>query len=101
MNFNIGDYVSRNSYNNDIVFQIIDIDGDVAILYGVDVRLCADSLINDLKLEKNIKNENDEELLNRFDEVGLNRNQYFYLPGKIVHLDGCNTLCKSNKTLIK
>lgn len=94
MNFNIGDYVSRNSYNNDIIFQIIDIDGDIAILYGVDVRLCADSLIKDLKLEKNIKVTNDDEILNRFDEIGLDRNQYFYLPGKIVHLDSDGNFLK-------
>ena len=29
--FNIGDYVTRNSYNNDIVFRIIDIKNDIYI----------------------------------------------------------------------
>ena len=86
MKFSIGDFVSRNSYSNDIIFQIIDINGDIAVLYGVDVRLCADSLISDLKLEKNVK-ANDEDLLSRFEEKYLDRSQYFYLPGKIVHLD--------------
>ena len=28
MNFKIGDFVTRNSYNNDIVFRIVDIDGE-------------------------------------------------------------------------
>ena len=27
--FNIGDYVTRNSYNNDIVFKIIGIENDI------------------------------------------------------------------------
>ena len=48
MLFNIGDLVSRDSYHNDIVFEIVDIENDVAILRGVDVRLCADSLLTDL-----------------------------------------------------
>ena len=100
MNFQVGDLVTRNSYNNDILFEIIDIDNDVAILNGVDVRLCADSLLSDLKKANKSKN-NDDEIIDRFDENMLDRNQYFYLPGKIVHLDGCNALCKLNKTLIK
>ena len=93
MSFQVGDLVTRNSYNNDILFQIIDIDNDVAILYGVDVRLCADSLISDLKKESRSE-ENDDELLNRFDENILDRNQYFYLPGKIVHLDSDKNFLK-------
>ena len=44
----IGDYVSRNSYNNDTIFKIVDIKNDVAILKGVDIRLFADSNIDDL-----------------------------------------------------
>ena len=87
MFFNIGDLVTRNSYNNDIVFKIIDIDNDIAILKGIDIRLCADSKINDLKKANNIKN-NDDELLNRFSDNHLNRDEFFYLPGKILHIDG-------------
>ena len=49
MLFNIGDLVTRNSYNNDVVFKIIDIDNDIAILKGVNIRLCADSKLDDLK----------------------------------------------------
>ena len=86
MNFQIGDLVTRNSYNNDVVFQIVDIDNDIALLNGIDVRLCADSLITDLKKASKLKND-DDEMLNRFGENTLDRNQYFYLPGKVVHLD--------------
>ena len=32
MNFRIGDYVTRNSHNNDIVFQIISINGNTIYL---------------------------------------------------------------------
>ena len=88
MSFNIGDYVSRNSYNNDTVFKIIDIDNNIAYLKGVNIRLEADSNIEDLKKveESEIKND-DKSFLDRF-EVNLNRDEYFYLPGKVVHIDG-------------
>ena len=33
--FNVGDYVTRKSYNNDIIFKIIDIKGDIYYLKGV------------------------------------------------------------------
>ena len=44
--FQIGDMVSRKSYNHDIVFSIIKIENDIAILRGVDLRLYADSNIS-------------------------------------------------------
>ncbi len=88
MLFNIGDLVSRNSYHNDIIFEIVEIEDDVAILRGVDVRLCADSLLSDLKKVQNIKNNNDDDMmLERFTDINLDRNQYFYIPGRITHLD--------------
>lgn len=87
MLFNVGDLVTRNSYQNDVVFKIIEIDNDIAILKGINMRLCADSLISDLKKAEDVKND-DLEMLNRFGEDALNRNEYFYLPGKILHIDG-------------
>ena len=86
MLFNIGDLVTRNSYNNDVIFKIIDIDNDVAILQGIDIRLQADSNLDDLKKVDNIIN-NDNEILDRFESDKLNRDEYFYLPGKILHID--------------
>ena len=86
MFFNVGDLVSRNSYNNDIIFKIVDIDGDMAILEGVNYRLTADSKLDDLKKEDTVPNE-DNEIMDRFDDKELNRNEYFYLPGKILHID--------------
>ena len=88
MSFNIEDLVTRNSYNNDTIFKIIDIDSNVAILKGINIRLFADSEISDLKKVENNTNLNDDQtFLDRF-EVNLNRHEYFYLPGKIVHIDG-------------
>ena len=88
MPFNIGDLVTRNSYNNDTIFRIIDIDSGIAILKGVNIRLVADSYLEDLKKVEIDKNINDDKnFLDRFD-INLDRNEYFYLPGKVVHIDG-------------
>ena len=87
--FKIGDFVSRKSYNNDIIFKIISINNDIAILQGVNVRLSADSNIDDLILAEN--RENDREIIERnIKEFSFDRDNYFYLPGKILHIDGDN-----------
>ena len=85
----IGDYVTRKSYNNDIIFKIINIDNDIYYLKGVSVRLCADSSVDDLVL-CDIKRDIEEnrEFLDRIKDHKLERGDYFYLPGKILHLDG-------------
>lgn len=84
--FNIGDYVTRNSYNNDIVFRIIDIRDDIYYLKGIYVRLFADSLKNDLvKCNEDIVEDTFRPSIDEYRD--LNRNEYFYLPGIILHLD--------------
>ncbi len=87
MLFNIGDLVTRNSYHNDCVFKIVDIDNDIALLKGINIRLCADSNLDDLKKATNVQVD-DDEILDRFGETHLDRCEYFYLPGKILHIDG-------------
>ena len=47
-----GDYVSRYSYNNDIVFVIVKIEDNNYILKGANERLVADAPIEDLKKEE-------------------------------------------------
>lgn len=84
--FKIGDAVTRKSYNNDIVFKIIDIKDKMYILKGINVRLVADSTLDDLILHDG-NTVNDESLIDRIDE-NLDRNDFFYLPGKILHIDG-------------
>lgn len=90
-----GDIVSRNSYQNDILFYVEKIvktenRGKVAILKGVTIRIEADAPIDDLELpnESRIK-----ENLKRIDkqieftnDYIDNRNVIRY--GKILHLDG-------------
>ena len=94
MNFKIGDLVTRNSYNNDIVFRIRKIIGNIVYLQGVNVRLCADSNIDDI-VKSREEIEEDEEIIERnIKELKMNRDSYFYIPGKILHIDGDNTYLK-------
>lgn len=89
MEFKIGDYVTRNSYGNDIVFVIVDISENEAILKGFDVRLIANSPLDDLRLieEGERKDEFFDELLKK-DLLDLkDRDDFFYLPPKLLHLD--------------
>ena len=45
----IGSIVSRNKYNNDIIFKVSNITDNVIYLEGINIRLCADSTLDDLK----------------------------------------------------
>ena len=88
MELNIGDLVTRNSYNNDVIFKIISLDNEKANLKGVNIRLVADADIKDLKKEDKAVNEDEKEFLNRLEtKINLDRHDYFYLPGKILHID--------------
>lgn len=79
----VGDFVTRNSYNNDTVFKVISISEDKVYLKGAYVRLYADSDMSDLKrLNKTSDDFNAEDLKEE------SRSEYFYLPGKILHIDG-------------
>ena len=87
---NIGDIVTRNKYNNDTVFKVIDIKDNVYFLKGINVRLCADSELSDLKKEEEYRDEKEDdskilEMLNL--PKNEYRSEYFYIPGKILHID--------------
>lgn len=88
MLFNIGDIVSRKSHNNDMLFKIISIKNDYVIIKGLDMRLIADASINDLVKITEIPNSNDNEIEKTLDNIiPKDRNEYFYIPGKILHID--------------
>ena len=88
MDFKIGDLVTRNSHENDIIFRIINIEDDICYLKGEFIRLCADSNISDLK-HYNDENKEEKDFEERLYEDKLDlRDEYFYLPGKILHIDG-------------
>lgn len=91
MLFNIGDYVTRTSHNHDMVFKIKEINSDVAILEGVNIRLIADADILDLKICEDqfddITKEDRTMLDNMQNFIDLKRDLYFYLPGRVLHID--------------
>ena len=82
-----GDYVTRNSYGNDTVFKVINIENDIVYLKGVEVRLYAGAKITDLKIEEDIKEDETIDEVDIKDEL-LMRGDYFYLPAKVLHIDG-------------
>lgn len=90
MSFNIGDLVTRNSYNNDTIFEIVDIKNGMANLQGYNIRLLADSKLSDLvKVDNDLVVNDDKDLMRRVSSfLNLNRDEYFYLPGKVLHIDG-------------
>ncbi len=102
MLFNIGDYVTRKSHNKDILFKIEDIKNEIAYIKGVNVRLVADSNLDDLVLADTSNKENDDIFTERLQEdLYLDRSEYFYLPGKILHIDSDNDYLKRCMKLYK
>lgn len=80
----IGDLVTRKKYGNDIIFKIINIEKNKAVLKGEDIRLIADAYLDDLILATIRKEENE------FEEIRIDKKketEYFYIPGLILHLD--------------
>ena len=104
MVFQVGDLVTRISYNHDVVFKILNIRGEVAYLKGVQVRLYADAPLEDLQLYvKEDRDEEDDEFL--LDDSSM-RGDFFYLPGKVLHIDAdqeylerCLKFYKKNKVM--
>lgn len=81
-----GDLVTRISYNHDIVFKITNIKNDIYYLKGMEVRLYADAEYSDLvKYKETLKEEIEE---NSEKDPPLDRTEYFYIPGTILHIDG-------------
>lgn len=83
MEIKTGDIVTRISHNKDIIFKVLKIEKNIAYLKGTDVRLYADAPIEDLEIT-----ENREEETPIVDLISHDRDEYFYLPGKILHIDG-------------
>lgn len=110
MALKVGDLVTRNSYKNDIIFKIENIVDDNYILKGINMRLCADSKEEDLQLyekKEEKKVEDDESFFDMMkDFFHIDRDEYFYLPGRILHIDGdqeylerCLNFYKASKVL--
>ena len=89
MNFKLGDFVTRKSHKHDIVFKIVGFDNSIVYLKGVDLRLYADSFISDLVIADEKIDNTDKEILEKsIRDMKLDRSQFFYLPGTVLHIDG-------------
>ncbi|MDD2490241.1 MAG: sporulation peptidase YabG [Bacilli bacterium] len=92
MEFEVGDLVTRISYGHDVVFKITAIEDNNIKLKGISVRLYADSNADDLvfcsKEIEEITKDDDSFKDSVRDLINLDRSQYFYLPGRILHIDG-------------
>ena len=89
LEINKGDFVTRKSYNHDTIFKVVNIVDNMYFLKGAEVRLYADSDFNDLvKCEQPREEEypTDDERASK----NIENSDYFYLPGKILHIDGDN-----------
>lgn len=75
-----GDLVTRYKYNHDVIFRIIDIKGNIAVLKGECVRLSADAPLKDLKLYE-------EKIEQDFVELEFSRNSKL-INGCVLHIDG-------------
>ena len=95
-----GDIVGRKSYGKDIIFVVEEIinlkNNEIAILKGIDIRIKADSYIEDLEIvdkkivEKKLELQNKrfEEILEKCNNKKMNRDNKIIYTGKILHLDG-------------
>ena len=86
MDIKVGDFVTRNSYNNDTLFKVINIKDGLYYLKGVEVRLCADSFLEDLKKVDNYESDSFER--SKQENYEIDKEEYFYLPAKIWQIDG-------------
>ena len=90
--FKVNDYVSRISYNHDIIFKIISIKNNEVLLEGFEKRLIATAMISDLILVDQNKIIEAENLSNnRVKGIKkLSRNR-MHMTGKILHIDADKT----------
>lgn len=110
----IGDAVVRKSYGKDITFRVIDIkqceNETIYVLKGINLRLVADSPIDDLEVVDGDHNGKIDEVFNRkvngaIKRILSDRNEFFFRgnkppkisqskelmfgrPGRILHVDG-------------
>jgi len=110
LTFKVGDMVGRKSYGMDILFKIIEINKktNTAVLKGLEMRLIADAKLDDLvfpdaktvqRYRKQSEEAQKECIRKIYRRRSLEREQlrsvsgrapeeFFEMPGKILHLDG-------------
>lgn len=100
--FKVGDIVARRSYSEDLFLKILEINkkrlSKTAVLGGINFRLIADASFDDLvhKDDKELIYYNladSQEVYKKYHKVVYDRKfkveeEYFEIPGKILHMDG-------------
>ncbi|EKN64410.1 sporulation peptidase YabG [Schinkia azotoformans MEV2011] len=122
MDIEVGDLVTRKSYKQDLLFRVTEINNNIAILLGEDVRLIADAPISDLLIidDKEYKSRQKKEkekvdksnwLFRQDYNLIRQRNEYhassgyshsesyFQMPGRVLHLDGDPVYLQKCRTL--
>ncbi len=122
MDIQVGDLVTRKSYNQDLLFRVIEVNNTTAVLFGEDVRLIADAPISDLLIidDKEYKSRQKQEkekvdksnwLFRQDYNLIRQRNEYhasggyshgesyFQMPGRVLHLDGDPVYLQKCRTL--
>ncbi|MBM0067802.1 sporulation peptidase YabG [Alkalicoccobacillus gibsonii] len=111
MKYVVGDIVTRHSYQNDMLFRILELTDQTAMLAGEEMRLLADAPLDDLLPVSDIDKRKRRELGKQKEDVSYRlfrqdaklmkkRNEYaatsgyesdasfFELRGRVLHLDG-------------
>ncbi|MFD1039891.1 sporulation peptidase YabG [Virgibacillus byunsanensis] len=111
MSFKTGELVTRISYNHDLLFRVVSVTKDTALLHGEDIRLEADASVDDLtrvqdaELEKRRRKGKEHEdfsyrLFRQDYKLMKEKRTYqstdgyhhstkiFQIPAKVLHLDG-------------
>jgi spore coat assembly protein len=84
----INDYVSRISYNHDIIFKVISINDNNVLLEGYEKRLVASADISDLVIVDNFKILESEKVTNnRINGIKKLSRYKMHMTGKILHID--------------
>ena len=87
--FEIGDFVTRKSYNHDVIFKIIKIENHNYYLEGIYTRLIADAKGDDLlKANDETLKFFDEKINNRIKNIFKLSRHKMHMTGKILHIDG-------------
>ncbi len=85
----VNDKVVRISYNKDIVFKIVSIKNDEAILQGVFTRLSADAVLSDLEYADNsVIDDYKQKSSLRIKSILNTKKRSYHMTGKILHVDG-------------
>ena len=88
----IGSIVIRKKYNGDIIFKILNINNNIALLSGVFIRIIADAPISDLNevLNSEFEKNSLEEINYKNRIVEQYKGKIDHITGKILHYDSDN-----------